>query len=342
MPEILPYQEVLNETEGEIRHLLLGNGFSIDCKADLFRYDRLFDRADFTGREHLRDVFRLLGTTNFETAIRALRSFSALIGIYVADSVSAHERSFADAEAIKEILVRSVADSHPNRPHEISDVEYRNCRNFLRPYKSINTLNYDLLLYWTLMKSELGDQRIRCDDGFRKPSDDHDAAYVSWDPDNANEQNVRFIHGALHLFDTGTEVQKYTWINTQVPLIEQIRGALANEFFPVYVSEGTCDEKLDRIRHNDYLNKVWRAFTSLRGSLVVFGHSLDENDDHIFIDRLGHHGKVRTMYVSILGDQNSPSNRRKILKAESIKDYRPRNRPLDVKFFDATTAHVWR
>ena len=266
MPDVFTYQEVLDETDGQLRHLLLGNGFSIDCKPNLFRYDNLFDRADFTGLEHLRDVFAALGTTNFEAAIRALRNFAALVPIYVPNPNAIVLRALADAEAIKEILVKSVADSHPDRPHAITDAEYLNCRNFLRPYTSFNTLNYDLLLYWTLMHGELGDERIVFDDGCRRPAEDMDADYVTWDPDNSNQQNLRFLHGALHLFDTGTEVQKYTWINTQVPLIDQIREALSNEYFPVYVSEGRSSEKLERIRHNDYL--------STTGHTVVFPDGL--------------------------------------------------------------------
>lgn len=343
MVEILSYQQMLDETrDARKRHLLLGNGFSIACKPNLFRYDKLFDRADFSGRDYLRDVFNALSTTNFELAIRALRSFARLIPIYFPNDNDAKASANGDAEIIKKILVKSVADSHPSRPNEIPDEEYLNCRNFLRPYDSINTLNYDLLLYWTLMHDELGDEKIRCDDGFRKPARAPDAGYVSWDPDNSNNQNIRFLHGALHIFDTGTEVQKYTWINTQIPLIQQVRDALAREYFPIYVSEGTSAEKIERIRHNDYLSKMWRQFTSIQGCIVVFGHSLDESDDHIFIDRVGRHGKTSCIYVSILGDPESPSNQQLITKALSLSRYRLARHPLVVKFFDAESANVWR
>lgn len=339
---ILTYEEVLNETNDEKRHLLLGNGFSIDCKPDLFRYERLYDRADFTDHETLREVFGTLGTTNFEVAIRALKTFALLIPIYFPDRDEVVASAIGDSEVIKEILVKTIAGSHPDRPHNITNAEYLNCRNFLRSYDSINTLNYDLLLYWTLMRDELGDDIIRCDDGFRKPADDHEASYVSWDPDNARLQNIRYLHGALHLFDTPTEIQKFTWINTQIPLIDQIREALRNEYFPVYVSEGASPEKLERIRHNDYLSKMWRAFTGLTKNMIVFGHSLDESDDHIFVDRIGYHGKTTRLYVSLLGDPNSNSNQRKIQKAASLKDCRDNGHPLEVQFFDAETAHVWR
>lgn len=340
-PTILSYNDVLAETD-ERRHLLLGNGFSISCRPDVFRYGKIFERADFTNLARARQAFDVLSTTNFEAVIRALRSFAMLASVYAPGNAQAKSRAADDADALREVLVGAVANSHPNRPNDIEPNEYLKCREFLRGYKSINTLNYDLLLYWALMQDELGDQEIPCDDGFRKPADDLDADYVSWDPDNSKGQTVRYLHGALHLFDTGSEMKKFTWINTQVPLIEQIRAALKQEFYPVFVSEGTSDEKVERIRHNDYLCKMYRSFTEIRHALVVFGHSLDASDDHIFIDRIGRHGKTSHLYVSLHGDPRSPSNEAKIGRALGLSPLRRRKWPLEVKFFDANTASVWK
>lgn len=35
------------------RHLLLGNGFSIACRADIFHYGSLYDQADFSAAPRL-------------------------------------------------------------------------------------------------------------------------------------------------------------------------------------------------------------------------------------------------------------------------------------------------
>ena len=340
LPPILSYDDVLAEA-GEARHLLLGNGFSIACRPDLFHYDKLFDRADFLNLERARRAFDLLSTTNFEAVIRALRSFAALSELYAPDDSTMKEKAERDAAALREVLVRAVADCHPDRPGNIKPEEYLNCRKFLRGYKSINTLNYDLLLYWALMQNELGDDQIPCDDGFRKPADDPDAAYVSWDPDNSKGQTVRYLHGALHLYDTGTEMKKFTWIDTGIPLIEQIRSALQRGFYPVFVSEGTSAEKLERIRHNDYLCKMYRSFTEIRDSVVVFGHSLDECDEHIFIDRIGRHGKTSHLYVSLYGDPGTPANKTIIRRALALPQLRIGRWRLEVKFFNAASVSLW-
>ena len=339
-PTILSYENVVAELNGA-RHLLFGNGFSIACRPDIFRYDTLFSRADFSELARARQAFDRLCTNNFEVIIRSLRGFSSLADIYAPADTAARLNATADANALREVLVSAVAGSHPDRPHNIRREEYLNCRTFLRGYKSINTLNYDLLLYWALMQDELGDESIPCDDGFRKPADDPGADYVSWDPDSSKSQTVRYLHGPLHLYDTGVEMKKFTWINSQVPLIEQVRAALHQEFYPVFVSEGTSNEKVERIRHNDYLCKMYRSFTEIQGDLVVFGHSLDESDDHIFSDRIGRHGKTTRLYVGIFGDPTTADNMTKIRRAQDISHLRSPRRPLEVKFFDAASASVW-
>lgn len=340
-PPLLSYSDVLAETD-ESRHLLLGNGFSISCRPNVFTYGKLFDRADFANLTRARQAFDVLGTKNFEAVIRALRSFASLASVYAPGDPDAKARAAEDADALREVLVGAVANSHPDRPHDIESDEYLKCREFIRGYRSINTLNYDLLLYWALMQDELGDNEIPCDDGFRKPAEDPEADYVSWDPDNSKRQTVRYLHGALHLFDTGKEMKKFTWINTQVPLIEQIRAALKQEFYPVFVSEGTSDEKVERIRHNDYLCKMYRSFTEIQGALVVFGHSLDASDDHIFTDRIGRHGKTSQMYVSLHGDPDSAANKGIIRRTSALSNLRRGKWGLDVKYFDADTASVWK
>ena len=48
-------------------HVLLGNGFSQACKGDIFAYDALLKRADFSGVSSMAwEAFDRLGTTDFE------------------------------------------------------------------------------------------------------------------------------------------------------------------------------------------------------------------------------------------------------------------------------------
>jgi hypothetical protein len=147
------------------------------------------------------------------------------------------------------------------------------------------------------------------------------------------------LHGALHLFDARSELQKYTWANTGVPLIDQIRDALSRNFFPLFVAEGTSEEKFTRVRHSDYLSKAYRSFIPIQGSLFIYGHSLGENDAHIL--HLIGIGKTDRLFVSIHRDPELESNKAIIRKAIAFAALRPAKRPLEVHFFDADSAQVW-
>ena len=199
-------------------------------------------------------------------------------------------------------------------------------------------LNYDLLLYWVQMHVEEG-EAPSSDDGFRTSQEDFVSSYVVWEPSQSHEQNMWFLHGALHVFDSGVEIQKFTWKNTGVRLIDQIRDALDRGLFPLFVSEGTSDEKYERIRHNDYLAKAYRSFSEIQGALFIFGHSLADNDDH-YLHRIKR-GKISHLYVGLYGDATTDANKQIIRRAQELAVGRPAKRPLKITFFDASSARVW-
>lgn len=325
------------------RHLLLGNGFSIACRPNIFRYDKLFEQADFSSlSESAKNSFDALGSTDFERVIKALRDTAAIASVY-GISPKLADRMRQDAAALKELLVQTIAKSHPERPSDIKNAEYAACQKFLSHFDTTYSFNYDLLLYWTHMHHE-DEAKIRSDDGFRTSQDDIDAEiesdYVVWEPGQSHEQNMWFLHGALHVFDSGTEVQKYTWKRTGVRLIEQTRNALKKDFFPLFVAEGTSVEKLERIRHSDYLAKAYRSFQEIQYCLFIYGHSLAQNDEHYL--RLIERGKLSHLFVGLHGDPKKNGNKQIIRRAQAMAAVRDSRRPLRVDFYDTETAHVWR
>lgn len=325
------------------RHLLLGNGFSIACRPNIFRYDKLFEQADFSSlSESAKNAFAALGTTDFERVIKALRDTAILATVYGVLPMPT-EQMRHDAAALKELLVQTIAKNHPERPSDITDDEYAACQKFLSHFDTTYSFNYDLLLYWTHMHHE-DETQIRSDDGFRTSQDDIDDAiesdYVVWESGQSHEQNMWFLHGALHVFDSGTEVQKYTWKRTGIRLIEQTRNALSKDFFPLFVAEGTSAEKLERIRHSDYLAKAYRSFQEIQYCLFVYGHSFAGNDDHYL--KLIERGKLSHLFVGLHGGPEMNDNKQIIRRAQAIASSRHPRRPLQVDFFDTGSAHVWR
>jgi len=335
------------------RHLLLGNGFSIACRADIFHYGSLFAQADFSAAPEMPAVFAALDTQDFEAAIRALENAAKILPAYLPAGAGVQAKMLAHAAILKEVLVQTIAGNHPHIPSDIPDQKFWACRRFLAHFlegpKSgcVFTLNYDLLLYWTLMHEDMPFGKpidLATNDGFGNDEDAPDADYVVWQGEtNAHSACVMFLHGALHLFDAGKDLLKYTWVRKGVPLIDQARDALANNAFPLFVAEGTSAQKKAKIRHNAYLYQGFKQFTANahqgRHCIFVFGHSLAENDDHI-LNRIGR-GRCAKLYVGIYGNPAEKWNQTIMQRAQALAAMRGDKWPLQVAFYDAATAKVW-
>jgi hypothetical protein len=317
------------------RHVLLGNGFSIACKPDIFAYGALFEQADFRdGRELTRSAFDVLETRDFEEVMKALRDAAKLLRHLDPRHEAVAAELMQSVHELREILVGTIARQHPDKPSDVPETSYRACRAFLAHFDHIYSFNYDLLLYWALMQSELP-PKVSHDDGFRTP-EDGPATYVTWEVEHSDSQNVFYLHGALHIFDAGSELQKFTWINTGLRLIDQIRDALERDLFPLIVSEGTSKGKKEKIMHSGYLSRGYRSLPKITGALFIYGHSLAENDEHIL--RLVQHSKVSELYIGVFGDPKTTANSRIVDRGLRLQAARKGRK---VKFFDSTSAKVW-
>lgn len=336
--DILTFDQALARHESGRLHVLLGNGFSRAWRDDIFAYDALFDRADFASLSpSAQRAFATLATTDFEVVMRALRHASSLVQLYDPPSSALADQLRSDAVGLREVLVKAIAGSHPDRPHDISADAYARCKRFLAHFGTIYTVNYDLLLYWALMQEDI-EPYVPCDDGFRTP-EEGPQEYVSWDPWKSFSQNVHYLHGALHIFDSGLEIQKYTWSNTSVALVDQIRDALATNKYPLFVAEGESSQKLKHIKHSDFLSRAHKSFANIGGTLVVYGHSFAENDEHILRRLDG--SKVRLLLVGVHGDPESDANVMIRERSQALAAARPAERALEVVYFQTDSVEVW-
>jgi len=338
--ELITFEEALKLADTK-KHVLLGNGFSMALMKDVFGYESLFENADFTAAPHVPDLFKALGSSDFEAVIRLLIDMSKILKAYPGMPVNIIKQIEADAKKIKDVLATSIAKNHPEKPNSIEDFQYVACRLFLSNFERIYSLNYDVLLYWAILHSDVDELNLKQDDGFRHPKGNEDAPYVSWQ--DGHNSTLYYLHGALHLFDAGHEITKYTWSKTDTPIIEQIRNALDFEKYPIFVAEGHSTAKQTKILHNAYLHKSQRSFSGIRGSLFIFGHSFDDNDDHII--GLIPYGNIKKLFVGLFGDINSDSNKKIISKAKSYVSQRlsiPNKRiQLELHFYNVATANVW-
>ncbi len=339
------FTEALRLVGSSKPHLLMGNGFSIACRPDIFTYKSLLESADFSEVPAAKAAFEVLSTTDFEIVIQRLLDTSRILPVYDNQFGGLVQQLQQDAGKLKEILLNAIAGKHPSLPSEISDDSYDACRRFLANFKCFYTVSYDLLLYWTLMHRKEGDpNNIKHDDGFRS-SDNGDADdYVIWDGETGKttgSQNVHYLHGALHLFDRGYQLQKYCWERTRTPIMTQARKALDEGLFPLFVAEGSMESKMTRIQHSGYLQRSLKSFANVGNAMFIFGLSFSENDEHIL--RKIETGKLENVFISLYGDPESDDNKRIRQRAERMVLNRPEDNrnSLKVRFFDADSANVW-
>lgn len=360
--EILTFQEALDKSGTNTRNLLLGNGFSIACNPSIFHYSSLYEKAMEKIKQAMPEVnqlFKKIGIKDFEAIIHLLENAHIVLPFYFPNETIMLTKIYEHASTLKEILIDTIAHSHPEYPSNIPEEKFVACRRFLSHFigsqldGKLYTLNYDLLLYWTLLHTETeakNSTSLSYGDGFGKDnSDDSDLIWIN--ENHSSKQNIFYLHGALHFFNTKTELKKYTWNNTGKRLLDQISGAMKKDKFPLFVAEGKAENKLEKIRSHPYLYHCYKSFICAtkqsnkkeapKKSLFIFGHSLAENDDHI-IEKIAK-GSFSNLFVSIYQGENAnrEDNNKIIDKTHQLCLSRDSKCPLDVNFYDAETAQVW-
>jgi hypothetical protein len=298
--------------------ILLGNGFS--CAVwNPFGYSSLFEKAAAgDGIEHGLspediELFDEMETKNFETVLSALSQTSQVNEIFHHSPRLFRERY----EHIKLALGESVRAVHvPWDQIERTDVLHH-IRHELRHYRWVFSTNYDLLVYWAIMSEQSGKD-------FR---DYFWATGCSFDNTdtmirNPSDTRVLYLHGALHL-----KRDPISWSTSKL-VNDGARNILGRLDVPLFITEGSANDKRSSIRKSDYLSFAYQQLSAYKDSLVIFGHSLGDSDSHL-IEAIKKNMPSK-IAISIRGS-NSPSS---ILKRKA--HIRGELGP-NVFFFDAAT-----
>lgn len=324
---MITFEEAMETVEdGAKPSVLLGNGFSRAWDNDIFNYASLLDAADFEDREReIRDLFDRCGTYDFEAVMRTLVSAKTVLESYGGNGalIEIIER---DQQLLKDALISAISNTHPSRPNEVTTDQFTAARRYLSRFDQIFTVNYDLLFYWSRNMDDLPPDFYSTDDGFRTG--------CQWRGHGTN-QEAHFLHGGLHIFDRGSAIEKHAYSETGTSIIDLVRRNLERGRFPLFVSEPTSNKKKARIEHNPYLDFCFRALRNVGGTFFIQGHSIDENDKHIF-DQLKA-SRVEKFFVSIFGDESSDHNTRIKANARAFLE----SGSVEVDFFDAESATIW-
>lgn len=343
------YDDVLKHLSQKkrISHLLFGNGFSMAYNPGIFSYNALSSFIEKIDDPALLQLFSRLNTKNFELIMQQLDNFSEIADLFTTDKELVPKIQKVSGK-LKNSLIEAVKELHPEYVFSVSEEESKVCSSFLNYYLdnggNIFSTNYDLLLYWTLMRNN----PEKANDGFGRElendlsdgfvaEEDREYSELRWGKNRAG-QNIHYLHGTLPIFDTGIEIIKEEYDGTY--LLDKIKERIENKEYPVFVTAGNAQEKLTHIMHNKYLSYCYDRLCNIEGSLVTFGFNFGEYDTHI-IDavniaakqgkRVGN--KLFSIYVGVYSDEDL----KHILELKNKGLFKCKVTP-----YNARTAKVWR
>ena len=299
--------------------LLLGNGASIAISRS-FVYSSIYAEATSENIDHPisstnQELFQNLSTQNFEQVLSSL-STARKVNSVLRLATTQIDRLYQN---VQQALIEAVHRVHVPWVN-VPDSTRGTIRSELLEYENVFSTNYDLLIYWAMMHTDNGSGFI---DYFFSGS---------FDPGNtenwSGSTSVHFLHGGLHLnrLITGETVKRSAGEGQN--LLDMFAFPLPDGVVPLFVTEGTSQEKMTSINRSSYLSFAYNQLAHSKESCVIFGHSLSESDRHI-VDAIARWQDVR-LAISMLPD--SPENI--ISNKARIVHLLPR---ADIKFFDATT-----
>jgi hypothetical protein len=286
--EIFTYDEVIERLnkKNRIKHLLLGNGFSMAYDSNIFSYNALSKFIEESDDTFVKTLFTTINTRNFEQIMRQLTLSKNIILAFGGDKELIEKLDHA-MSVLKRSLLNAVKSLHPEHVFSISEDKCNTCANFLKEYlgngSKVFSTNYDILLYWVLMRNQLpnaidgfGRDAIETDEW--RPEEEIQYSELRWGK-HKDEQNIFYLHGALPFFDCGIEVVKEEYDGNFI--LENIKKRMENGQYPIFVTAGDGNEKLNHIVHNQYLLNCYENLCSINGSLITFGFNFGDYDDHI-------------------------------------------------------------
>jgi hypothetical protein len=325
-------------------NLLLGNGFSVAYDSGIFSYNALHDFVTKLKDKDLATIFGVIETRNFEVIMQYLDNFSALLKAFGADP-ALKKRVDTASTKLKASLLDAVKALHPEHVFMVPEEQSKACAAFLKRFLdtdgSIYSTNYDLLLYWILMRNSIvkhvdgcGRELLNSNDEL-VPPEDQDWSDLIWGK-HRNNQNIFYLHGALPFFDSGVAVVKEEY-DVYNYLLQKISARMGKGEYPIFVTAGDGQQKLKHITHNQYLTYCYDSLCQAEGSLVTFGFGFGRYDEHIIdaINKAAKQGKnvpskLWSIYIGVFSDED-----------RTHIDQIERKFRCKVHIYDAKTANVW-
>lgn len=313
--------------------IILGNGASIAVDKK-FQYDSLLEEArkqNVIG-ENAEKIFKHLHTDDFEYVLQMLWHTNR-----INEALCVPEKKTEDAyKELRKALAETVR--HVHIPYQDVKSRLLNIGTFLQSFRKVISLNYDLIVYWAMTATNAAVAGTWFKDCFQSGSFDYQWRNYEQPYGNAGDATLVFYpHGNLALAVTSNGEEKIAASN-DFDLLESILSKWANgNYPPLFVSEGTTQQKKGAIRRSGYLNTVYNEVLSeLDDNIVVFGWRMSDQDQHI-IEAIAQSKPSSIAISTLTNDNGSPSKELE----KKIRTSFNNGSSMDIKFFDAESDDCW-
>lgn len=306
--------------------LLLGNGASMAIHPR-FGYQSLFDAAQENGHltEAVARVFQDFGVQDFELVLRRLWH-AKVVNEALRIPAGRVEEAYLQVRSSLIATVRDIHISHADAsPHLKPMYEY------MMRFKTVVSLNYDLLVYWAAMHSKdyIGRWFKDCfiNGEFSENWKDKREPY------GADGATLYFYpHGNLALA-RGKNDEEYKIASNGGDLLSAVLDEWqVGSGVPLFVCEGTSEHKVKAIAGSEYLQRVAREVLPAIGpSLVIYGWSMGDQEDHI-LTRLKQAGCQRVAVSVYGGNEEFMIRAQDKLRTAGVRE---------IVFFDSQSPGCW-
>lgn len=338
------YSELIDGMDFDEAALIVGNGASISISNN-FSYTNLFTKAS-EDRTFPTTIFNKLNTNNFEAVIYQL-DIAQMINKAISTSsqqIAEHNQIIANTSIkIRESLIQTIRSIHPELSYlnffTLSNDNLIKLFNFLTKFKYIINLNYDLLVYYILLHDTNKFIDFFLPDGNRN----NKLTFHESISGCQNNTKVYYPHGNI-LFGVNSNGEEEKICQQQgISLLSTILSRWSHDidFYPLFVCEGSSEEKLKSINNNYYLSYIYRnILPQLPKTIICYGWSLSENDEHILKQILKDSQRNLKFLISIHTDNKTALQVE--TECTNIKNRITNiNSRAEVHFFDKSDEGCW-
>ena len=317
--------------------ILIGNGASIAI-SDKFHYKNIFKLIkkikNSDARTKIENLFNKFKSRDFELILRKLshaEDINEILKIKDNGEIIKYKRG------IKGVLIQAIIEIHP--PHSDVEKKLKSFYKFIRDFTRIISLNYDLLIYWAVMKQKYCEIK----DGFS--ISDSLSGTLKLRPDSLQYLNnntlVCYLHGNIALaYDQNKTTVKI--IKKENNLLDTIKAFCKKNttYTPLFVSEGTAEQKKQAIKRSPYLSTIFdEVLQNLPNNcLTIYGFNFSEQDLYILDKIAKNKNKIVKVAISVHKDENEADYfskvKKKLKKHLNITDN-------NIEFFDSATVGYW-